>query len=153
MFSLSQTLSIVCHKSALSGAHGVYSDCLKCCVLYVCSHCLKCCVLYVCSHCLKCCILYVCSHCLKCCILHVCSYCLKCCILFVTEELWQASGVGDGEGPPLVNPSAQEAKCAGKSCRGPAMILPWSCLLLIPLFDMHKTMHELGPPMTWSTPG
>jgi hypothetical protein len=49
---------------------------------------------------------------------------LKCCLLYATEELWEASGVGDGEGPPLVNPSAQEATCAGKSCHGAAMVLP-----------------------------
>ena len=49
---------------------------------------------------------------------------LKCCLLYATEELWEASGVGHGEGPPLVNPSAQEATCAGKSCHGAAMVLP-----------------------------
>ncbi len=73
----------------------------------------------------------------------VCSHSLKCRILCATEKLWKASGVGDGEGPPLVNPSAQEARCAGKSCHGPAMILPWSCLLLVLLFDMRNTLHEL----------
>ena len=73
------------------------------------------------------------------------SHRLKCCTLYATEELRQASGVGDGEGAPLVNPSAQEARCAGKSCHGPAMILPCYCLLLVLLFDMHNRLHELGP--------
>ena len=72
-------LSIVRYKGAISGAHVVYSHCLKCCTLYA------------------------------------------------TEELRQASGVGDGERAPLVNPSAQEARCAGQSCYGLAMVLPVAC--------------------------
>ena len=60
----------------------------------------------------------------------VCSHCLKCCTLYATEELQQASGVGDREGPPLVNPSAQEARRAGTSCHGPAMTLPPACAVV-----------------------
>ena len=75
-------------------------------------------------------------------------YSFRCCLLSATEELWEASGVGDGEGPPLVNPSAQEARCAGKSCHGPAYCLccSWTCITNCMSLALKMLL------MPWSTP-